>query len=455
MDGLFPPSGSGLFVSSSGAPSEYSDIWFEPDDTEYIGYKSSEDLCSRPRNIYATRGIDIGGTSNNYNPVLNLVSSGDCTDDVVNGYLQGHFYENVVGVTTPIELKSDNVSNPILFHSIKTLSNTNRSGAIILTASEPSSEPAYDDRLVEIGCVENADGDGNSEPYAWFTGARQLVTRLYESDALAGAAIGFGQVPSASYRTNTARAGLETYDTDVALSLWSIRSNGADNVSCEIIADVNTAVLNSDHKLFRILWRNDSDTDTELFTFTDGQFEIVSDATAQVLGTEADGASAVGVQVGSYEDFTTSGARVCEFVNNSSTVRGYVGYNGDLGINMLGNGQRLEIKTLTELTTIAAAASTSTTIQIPANAVVLAVSTRVTITITGTSTYDVGVSGATTRYGSGITSSAGNTSEGTDDATRYYSSATSIVITPDTTPSDAAGRVRVTIHYYEVTAPTS
>lgn len=119
------------------------------------------------------------------------------------------------------------------------------------------------------------------------------------------------------------------------------------------------------------------------------------------------------------------------------------------------NGQFAALKSLTELTTIAAAATTDTTIQIPANAIVYAVSVRVTTAIPTATAFDIGVSGATTRYGTGISTAATTTSPGTLDAMRYYAAATAIRITPDASPAANTGRVRVTIHYLEVTSPTS
>jgi hypothetical protein len=119
------------------------------------------------------------------------------------------------------------------------------------------------------------------------------------------------------------------------------------------------------------------------------------------------------------------------------------------------NGNLMQIQSLTELTTIAAAATTDTTIQIPANAIVIAVSVRVTTAIPTAATFDIGVSGATARYGTGISTAANTISPGTLDNTRYYSVAAAIRITPNLTPADATGRVRVTIHYIAVTPPTS
>lgn len=112
-------------------------------------------------------------------------------------------------------------------------------------------------------------------------------------------------------------------------------------------------------------------------------------------------------------------------------------------------------QSLVELVTIAASAFTDSSIQIPANAVVYGVSVRVVTVIPTAATFDVGVAGATTRYATGISTAATTTYPGTDDATRAYLTATAIRLTPNAVPGAATGQVRVTIHYYTITPPTS
>lgn len=119
------------------------------------------------------------------------------------------------------------------------------------------------------------------------------------------------------------------------------------------------------------------------------------------------------------------------------------------------NGQAAAWKHLSEELTIAAAASSTTAIEIPAGAIAAAVSVRVTTVIPDAATFDVGVGGATTRYATGISVAANTTDKGTLDGLRYYAAGTPIVITPNTPPLSNTGRVRVSIHYLEVTAPTS
>lgn len=119
------------------------------------------------------------------------------------------------------------------------------------------------------------------------------------------------------------------------------------------------------------------------------------------------------------------------------------------------NGQFARWEQVTELVTIAASATTDSTIQIPANAIAYAASVRVTVVIPTATTFDIGVAGATTRYGTGISTAATTTNQGTNDGTRFYGSATAIRFTPNATPSANTGRVRLTIHYLAVTPPTS
>lgn len=113
-------------------------------------------------------------------------------------------------------------------------------------------------------------------------------------------------------------------------------------------------------------------------------------------------------------------------------------------------------KSKTELTTIAAAATTDTTITIPAGVRVIAVSVRVTVAIPTAATFEVGINGAASRFATGVLVAANTTNVGTlgsyDDD---YAAAIAVRITPNLTPANNSGRVRVTIHYDEVTPPTS
>jgi hypothetical protein len=120
------------------------------------------------------------------------------------------------------------------------------------------------------------------------------------------------------------------------------------------------------------------------------------------------------------------------------------------------NGQALNFLALTELTTIAAAATTTTTIQIPAACILLAVSVRVTVVIPTAATFTVIGNTSTTVYNTAAVSTAANTTDaGTAAGAVFNGTAQTVRITPNLTPANNSGRVRVTIFYMTSTPPTS
>ena len=112
------------------------------------------------------------------------------------------------------------------------------------------------------------------------------------------------------------------------------------------------------------------------------------------------------------------------------------------------NAQTFNLLTQTELTSVANGVGLQdSTITIPANALVIGVTARVTVLPGGTATMDIGVAGATTRYGTGVSTAATttSTSPGTTNPT-IYSAATAIRYTFNANTTNASGRIRTTIH---------
>lgn len=120
------------------------------------------------------------------------------------------------------------------------------------------------------------------------------------------------------------------------------------------------------------------------------------------------------------------------------------------------DGQGVAFKSLTELTTIAAAATTTTAIQIPAGAIVFAVNVRVTVAIPTAATFTVIGNTTTTAFHTAAVSTAANsTDKGTAAGAFYNASAQTIRITPNLTPANNNGRVRVSVFFLESIPPTS
>jgi hypothetical protein len=108
------------------------------------------------------------------------------------------------------------------------------------------------------------------------------------------------------------------------------------------------------------------------------------------------------------------------------------------------HGANLQIGMLETLVTLSGG-STNASVQIPANCIVLAVGARVVTAITGATSYEVGVSGNLSQFGSGLSVSAGSTNYGLIGPTAFYS-ATTLTITA-TGGSFSGGQVRLSIAY--------
>lgn len=120
------------------------------------------------------------------------------------------------------------------------------------------------------------------------------------------------------------------------------------------------------------------------------------------------------------------------------------------------NGQALNLQSVSELTTISTGASTNTTLSIPAGAVVLGVSVLVVTAIPTATTFTVtGATSGTTFDTAAVSTSLGSSDSGTAAGAYYNASAQYVKITPNTGPGTNTGQVRVTVHYWTITPPTS
>ena len=108
------------------------------------------------------------------------------------------------------------------------------------------------------------------------------------------------------------------------------------------------------------------------------------------------------------------------------------------------HGANIQIGLLETLVTLSGA-STNASVQIPANCIVLAVGAQVVAAITGATSYEVGVSGNLSQFGSGLSLAAGSTNFGVIGPTAFYA-ATTLTITA-TGGAFSGGQVRLSIAY--------
>jgi hypothetical protein len=102
---------------------------------------------------------------------------------------------------------------------------------------------------------------------------------------------------------------------------------------------------------------------------------------------------------------------------------------------------------------LGAGATSSTLVDIPQYAMVFAVTGRVKTAITGTlSGFDIGVAGATNRYGAGIGLAAGSWLVGITGQPVTYYAPTPVQLTANA-GDFAAGEIRLALHYYLATPP--
>lgn len=107
------------------------------------------------------------------------------------------------------------------------------------------------------------------------------------------------------------------------------------------------------------------------------------------------------------------------------------------------------MKTINEIHILALAVDSDTTLQIPAGANVSKVTVRVIDAVTtssGTDTFDVGVVGATTRYGTGIAGASGTErDQGPSDNQLFYGPTVAIRLSAPGVETFTAGKISVAI----------
>lgn len=102
---------------------------------------------------------------------------------------------------------------------------------------------------------------------------------------------------------------------------------------------------------------------------------------------------------------------------------------------------------------VSAGATSTVSGALPANSIVYGITGRVLATIGGAATFEIGVSGSSNRYGSGIGVTAGAWARGiTGNPLAYYAD-TDVILTATGGAFDGSGSVRLAVHFAELTLP--
>lgn len=231
----------------------------------------------------------------------------------------------------------------------------------------------------------------------------------------------------------------------------AIQESDAVNVA----VPVGTASLDPDKKAFRVYWLDDSNTPHELIAIKKNALEFGATGRAELLGDEADGATAIGTIIGSDVALDTEGALAVSIrVNGVEKAR--FDKDGALTFGMTPNGANFAFDHDEELLTIAAAASTDSVLEIPAGSLA-AVGISVVTAIPGVTSWSGGDSGNASRWGSGLAPTVGtsNALVALTNGFVFFAAATKVRITPDTTPSAATGQVRIYACWQQLQPPTT
>ncbi|MEM8986474.1 MAG: DUF2793 domain-containing protein [Pseudomonadota bacterium] len=116
------------------------------------------------------------------------------------------------------------------------------------------------------------------------------------------------------------------------------------------------------------------------------------------------------------------------------------------------NGAALTLNLAEVDHTLSAGATSDTGAIIPDRAVVFGVTARVLTSITGIASWDLGVAGATDRYGTGIGAAQGSTVNGVSGQPVAYYGATALRLTANG-GAFSGGVVRLAVHYVLLTVP--
>jgi len=155
------------------------------------------------------------------------------------------------------------------------------------------------------------------------------------------------------------------------------------------------------------------------------------------------------IGVGSIDTYLSRDTAATLALKNANTAQEFRVYGG--------NGSYVSpIKSVNETLTIANAASTDSATTIPAGSVVIACAVRVLTAIPTAANFTMTTAtGGTTMSTAPVLVAANTTDKGTAGGVFYQSANTKVRITPNATPGNSSGSVRLCIYYYDTVAPTS
>ncbi len=171
-----------------------------------------------------------------------------------------------------------------------------------------------------------------------------------------------------------------------------------------------------------------------------GNCSVTNTITVNAAGTDTiDGAaSAVVNQAFGFIGLDSSGAGHWTIID-----QGFM--PATLNLAAAAHGANVQMQIIEQTVTLSGA-STNASVPIPANCVVLAVGARVLTTITGTTSYEIGVSGNLSQFGSLLSVPAGSSNFGLIGPTAFYTNTTIIITSAGGSFTGGQVRLSISIH---------
>ena len=178
-----------------------------------------------------------------------------------------------------------------------------------------------------------------------------------------------------------------------------------------------------------------------------------------------------GIGAGAAGDWVGHDGQLALFLNGGWTflapAAGWQGWSQDMGTRVAFDGSNWVegagaisangaafVHRVAEVDHAVQAGATSTLVgAFPAGTTVYGVTARVVSPIGGASTLQLGVSGASTRYGSGIGTAQGSWARGLTGSPLAYHVDTDLVVTATGGAFDGTGVIRIAVHLAELTLP--
>lgn len=247
-----------------------------------------------------------------------------------------------------------------------------------------------------------------------------------------------------------------------SLGLYGQKENSHSGSAVHIMAVLDDPSMNSGYAIALFGWLDKNRKLVEAWKIKEQEIESVVSSSAEILGTDPDGALAIGTVVGSNDPYTTAGSKLLS-QQNDGVEKAYTDYMGQKTFCISPYGGASRFGYWTEYVSVTSGSDTLTVNQIPAGSQVYAVSLYMISSFQTGSEIWIGISGSTgltEKWGEGIHPSASvtNYTSSMKNGWEHYPNNTPVCVSASIlqgATSGATGSMRIEARYLEVVPASS